>query len=140
MHIMADAWRRAGFDTSEKVFPSSQLTDRETRAKFLTMFSTDGGSLETLGTPGIPTAENRWTGSNRGSWSNPEYDRLVSAWESTLERGARNQLMVQMARIYSEDLPSTPIWYQVTPVVYAQNLTGPVDADATDIHLWEWKG
>lgn len=138
MHVMADAWRRAGFEMSEVVFPSTQITDRESRAKFRTMFSTDGGSLPSLGTPGIPTAENRWTGSNRGSWSSADYDRLVAAWETTLELGERNRRMVEMARLYSDELPSTPIWYQVTPVAYVRGLNGPVDENATDIHLWEW--
>jgi len=138
MHIMADSWRRAGFEMTETVFPSTMLTDREARAKFRSMFSTDGGSLPTLGTVGAPNAENRWTGSNRGSWSHAEYDRLASAYESTLDRSERTRLLAQMARIYSEELPSTPIWYQVTPVAHFRSVTGPRDDSAAEIHLWRW--
>src|SRR5437764_13887863 len=138
MSIMADGWRRGGFDMSETVFPTSQTQDRQARAQFRTMFSTDGGSLQTLGSAGIPTAENRWTGSNRGSWSNAEYDRLLAAWETTLDRDERHRRMAEMAKLYSEELPSTPIYYQVTPIAYVVGLKGPVDENATDIHLWEW--
>jgi len=34
---------------------------------------------------------------------------LLDAWNSTLDRSERNQRMVEMARVYSEDLPSIPI-------------------------------
>lgn len=138
MHIMADSWRRAGLDITETVFPSTLLTDREARAKFRSMFSTDGGSLPTLGTVGAPNAENRWTGSNRGSWSNAQYDQLAASYQTTLDRSERTRLLAQMARIYSEELPSTPIWYQVTPVAYFRSVTGPKDDTASDIHLWQW--
>lgn len=138
MHIMADSWRRNGFEMTETVFPSTQITDRESRAKFRTMFSTDGGGLPTLGTVGAPTGENRWTGSNRGAWSNPEYDRLATAYESALDRDERMRLLAQMAKMYSEELPSTPIWYQVTPVGHFRAVRGPKDDSASDIHLWQW--
>jgi peptide/nickel transport system substrate-binding protein len=138
MQIMAASWRNAGFEMTETVFPSTMLTDREARAKFRSMFSTDGGALPTLGTVGAPNAENRWTGSNRGSWSHAEFDGLASAHESTLDRSERTRLLAQMARIYSDELPSTPIWYQVTPVAHFRAVRGPKDDTASDIHLWQW--
>jgi ABC-type transport system substrate-binding protein len=138
MQIMAASWRSAGFDMTETVFPSTMLTDREARAKFRSMFSTDGGSLPTLGTVGAPNNENRWTGSNRGSWSHAEFDRLAGSYESTLDRSERTRLLTQMARIYSDELPSTPIWYQVTPVAHFRAVKGPKDDTAAAIHLWQW--
>lgn len=46
--------------------------------------------------------------------------------------------MIEMAKLYSEELGSTPIWYQVTPVAFVRGLKGPIDEQATNIHLWEW--
>src|SRR5438093_4615405 len=111
--IMAAGLRQAGFDISEYTLPLAQSQDRQLRASFPSMASTDGGSLDGLGGAGIPTPGNRWTGSNRSSWANAEYDRLVDAWNTTLDRDARNQHMAEMARIYSEELPSTPIYYNI---------------------------
>ena len=138
MQIMAASWRSAGFDMTETVFPSTMLTDREARAKFRSMFSTDGGNLPTLGTVGAPNNENRWTGSNRGAWSHAEFDQLAASYESTLDRSERTRLLAQMARIYSDELPSTPIWYQVTPVAHFRAVKGPKDDTAAEIHLWQW--
>lgn len=138
MSIMADGWRRAGFEMSENVFPAAQVSDREARAHFRTMFTTDAGSLQGMNTSSIPTAQNRWTGSNRGSWSNPEYDRLVSAWESSLDREQRKGYMIQMARLFSEELGSTPIFYHVTVTPHVAALAGVRDW-SEDIHRWYWQ-
>lgn len=138
MSIMADGWRRAGFDFREFVFPVAQVADREARAHFPFMFSTDGGSLDGMSTAGIPTPQNRWTGSNRGSWSNPEYDRLVDAWNTTLDRNERNQRMVEMAKLYSEELPSTPIFFHLTVTPHGNTLRGPTNG-VDEIHTWEFR-
>lgn len=135
--VLSNMWRRVGFDMTETVLPASMVSDREFRAHHRTMFTSDSGSLQSLGTAGIPTAQNRWTGSNRGSWSNPEYDRIVELYETSLDREQRIGHMIELARIYSEDLPSTPIFYRVTATPHHTCLAGPSD-DVTDIHLWEW--
>ncbi|HEY3117837.1 MAG TPA: ABC transporter substrate-binding protein, partial [Chloroflexota bacterium] len=137
MSIMASTWRKAGFEITETVLPAAMVSDRELRAHFRTMFTSDTGDLPALGTAGIPTPGNRWTGSNRGSWSNPTYDGIVARWEGNLDRAERNGLMVDLARIYSEDLPSTPIYYRVTATPHHACLTGPSDGVA-DLHLWQW--
>ena len=123
--VLSNMWRRAGFDMTETVLPASMVADREFRAHHRTMFTSDSGALETLGTAGIPTAQNRWTGSNRGSWSNPEYDRIVALYETSLDREQRIGHMIELARIYSEELPSTPIFYRVTATPHHACLMGP---------------
>jgi len=135
--VLADSWRRAGFNMTESIFPVAQVSDREARARFSTIFTTDGGSLDGMNTAGIPTAQNRWSGSNRGSWSNAEYDRLVASWEASLDRNQRNQNMVQMAKLYSEELGSTPLFYHLTVTPHAAGLRGVTDG-VYDIHQWFW--
>lgn len=136
--VLADTWRRTGFNMRESVFPVAMVSDREARARFSTMFTTDGGSLDGMNAAGIPTAQNRWSGSNRGSWSNAEYDRLVASWESTLDRNQRNGYMVQMAKLYSEELGSTPLFYHLTVTPHAIGLKG-VTEGVYDIHNWFWE-
>ena len=135
--VLADSWRSAGFNITQAIFPVAQVSDREARARFPTMFTTDGGSLDGMSTAGIPTAQNRWSGSNRGSWSHAEFDRLVASWESSLDRNERNQHMVQMAKVYSEELGSTPLFYHLTVTPHAAGLRGVTDG-VYDIHQWFW--
>src|SRR5438067_3627613 len=50
--------------------------------------------LTKLAGSAIATAEKRWAGVNRGGWLNPEYDRLVDVFLSSLDRAERNRAAV----------------------------------------------
>ncbi len=52
------------------------------------------------------TAERGWRGENVPGYSNPEFDRLVDAFYSTLDQNERVQQRAQMAKALSDDLPS----------------------------------
>jgi peptide/nickel transport system substrate-binding protein len=136
MAIMASGWREAGFDLQQYVLPAAQARDQEVRTSFPALSTIDGGILEGLGTAGIPTPENHWTGSNRGSWSYPPFDRLVEAWNSSLEEAERTRILVEMATIYSRELPSTPVWYVLNLTAHTSELRGPT-YEAEGIHTWE---
>ena len=45
--------------------------------------------------------------------------------------------MIEMARVYSEDLPSIPVHYNLGVTAHTAALSGPVD-EAIDIHQWEY--
>ncbi|HZT06753.1 MAG TPA: ABC transporter substrate-binding protein [Chloroflexota bacterium] len=137
-NIMLDTWKRAGFEMTSHFLSQAEQREARIRAERPGTYTGDGGSLETLGSDSIPRPENRWTGSNRGSYSSPEYDRLLEAWHSRLDRKERQQAMIDMAKLYSKDLPSIPIHYNLGVTAHTASLTGPSD-EATDIHLWSWK-
>lgn len=91
-----------------------------------------------------PTPENRWNGANRGSWSNPEFERLLATYQSTLDRRERIQQVATLARIFSDELPSTAVNFNPGIVAFAAVLQGP-GSTAPDgsvlwnIHQWELK-
>lgn len=144
--IMGATWRTAGFDAREAVLPVAQAQDGETRAKFEGLFTTGGGLGEDQFTTlaRTPRPETRWTGTNRGSWSNPEFERLTEAYETTLDRGERIRLVITMARIFSDELPSIAINFNPGITAFSAALHGP-QASAVDssplwnIHQWELK-
>lgn len=135
--ILLSGWRAGGFDMKAHILSSIEQRDSRLRAERTGLYTGDGGSLLTLGSEHIPRVENRWTGSNRGSYSNPDYDRLLNIWNTTLDQNERVSAMIEMARISSEDLPSIPLNYilQVTPHVAA--LKG-VSEGISSIHTWTW--
>ena len=47
--------------------------------------------------------------------------------------------MVEMARVYTEDLPSIPIHYNLAVTAHTAALTGGVAEAGRDIHLWEFR-
>ncbi len=144
--IMASVWRRAGFDIQEAVLPSAQAQDSQVRALFVAMFTTGGplgeNSLPNLGTAGTPRPENRWNGTNRGSWSNAEYDRLVDQFNTTLDRSERIRQIAEMVRIFSDELPALAINFNPGITAHVSALRGPQvtspDSSPTwNVHEWE---
>ncbi len=144
--IMADGWRRAGFDVREGVIPSAQATNGEVRATFtaLSSVATGGGEpgLIFLTSAQIPTPGNRWRGNNRGGWTNAEYDRLWDSFQTTLDRGERNRIAIQMMRLATEDVAMLFLFHSPNVTAYWATLRGPeIGTPDTlvnwNIHEWE---
>jgi peptide/nickel transport system substrate-binding protein len=146
---MAAGWRQVGFHVQEAAFTPAQGSDAQARATFTGMHTTSAG---TLGegqlvinhSSQIPTAQNRWRGSNRSGWNNPEYDRLFDTFTTTLERERRNQLVVEMARLYSEDVPGLSLYFGLAVLAHTAGLRGPGEVPpetdvSWDIHRWDWR-
>jgi peptide/nickel transport system substrate-binding protein len=144
--IMAATWRQVGFDIQQAVLPAAQAQDGQTRATFQAMFTTGGplgeSALQNLGSLGIPRPENRWNGTNRSSWTNAEYDRLVEAYNTTLQRTDRIQQIARMVAIFSDELPALAINFNPGITAHTAALTGPQpsapeSSPTWDVHLWE---
>jgi peptide/nickel transport system substrate-binding protein len=146
MAIMAAGWRQEGFDFNESVLPAAQATDNETRASFpsLFSFSTTPGefNLAVMSSKGIPSADNRWVGSNRGGWANPEFDRLAEAFGNALDPSERVRDIAQMTRVFTEDVPVISVQFDQITMAHAAALRGPEAvaqeaAVAWNLHEWE---
>lgn len=140
---MASGWRKAGFSLEESLIPVSQAADAQAAATFPFMANrstaSDLPALVGLTSPAIPRPENRWTGPNRGGWSNPEYDRLLATFSRTLEPDERASQVAGLVRIWSEDLPMISLSFPALPYAFVSALTGPELADDLlwNVYLWE---
>jgi ABC-type transport system substrate-binding protein len=112
------------------------------------LFTTGGNSGEaTLAahrSAEIPKPENRWLGTNRGGWSSPEFDRAADAYAVTLDRAERVRLVVQMARIFTEDAAVISLYFNPAITAFASGLTGPrpvvPEGEVTwNIQTWEFR-
>ncbi len=148
--ILSDLWRRAGFNIQQAVFTPQQAADNEARATFVGLSSTSGSGLTypfavaTWHSSQIPTAQNRWRGSNRSGWSNSEYDRLSDALATTLDRSARDQLIISALKILHDEVPYHTLYFGLGVLAYDRGLSGPrVTVPETnyswDIHTWGWQ-
>ena len=92
----------------------------------------------------VPTAQNRWRGSNRSGWSNPEYDRLSDALATTLDRSARDEQVLSALRILHDQVPYHTLYFGLGVLAYDRGLRGRrVTVSETnsswDIHTWDWQ-
>jgi peptide/nickel transport system substrate-binding protein len=148
MSVAAAGWRQVGFEVAETIMPAAQAQDGQARSVFpgLSIISIPLGEegLADAGSVSLPGPENRWTGRNRGSWTNPEFDRLADAFKRTLDQQQRVQQIAQMVRIFTEDVPNISMYFSPTPVAHVAALTGPQNVDpaaetAWNIHQWEFR-
>lgn len=148
LFIMADGWRKAGFDVQESVIPAAQAQDAELGANFPSMLirTTFSGTttLVAFTTSGIPRPATRWRGTNRGGWSNAEYDGLVDAFNTTLDPTERARQVTRMARIYTEDMPHIPLYFPAAPFPHVASLHGlqvvaPEANRLWNVHEWEFR-
>ena len=84
----------------------------------------------------VGTAANRWSGANYSGWANQEYDRLYAQFASTLDAGERNQQVVQMAKILSEEVGVIMLFFNYNVSAHSSAVTGP-DPKAFDT-LVDW--
>jgi ABC-type transport system substrate-binding protein len=151
LNVFIDTWRRNGFDMQSFVLNVVQFGDAQFRASYPAMYTTQGGGstedrLSFLATSTTPSAANRWQGNNRGAWANAEYDRLWDAFNRTLDRAERNQQVIGMLKIISEQVPAIPYYFNFAPTAHLATLKGPeMGARVPDprlywnIYEWTWQ-
>src|SRR5439155_16441298 len=120
--VLADNWRKAGFDFQEKTLSSTESVDPELRSTFPSIYINASSLLESqqmaLYSPGeVTCAANRWRGENYHGWTNAEFGRLVVAFKVTLDQDQRVQRRAQMAKLLTEDVASIVLTYN--PNLYA---------------------
>ena len=107
-----------------------------------------GGGFESgLGTyasAAISSPQTRWQGSNRGAWSNTEYDRLWDAYNSTLNVNERIKHIVDLERILSTQVAFIPHYFTPAITAHVSVLRGPVLRNhqgaswVLNVNKWEW--
>lgn len=145
--ILVDSMKRAGIEIVPYVLPSAQLADARARSLYPGLSSTSGGSGYTDLRSAPPLPENRMLGGGgRGGWSNPDMDRLADAYNGTLNKSERQRYIVEMSRVFTEQLPKLSHYFNVRVTAHLASMTGPLlgtspdaGSESWNVHLWEWK-
>jgi peptide/nickel transport system substrate-binding protein len=144
--ILVDQMKQAGINGLSRVLPTSAST--EDRALLPGIVAGSGGQdtgFLNAHSINIATAANRWNGSNRAAYSNPEFDRLANAFDDALNPTERIQLIMQMEKIISTDLPTIFMYYHGRVWAHDARLKGPgvrlvggASHPTSTIYKWEW--
>ncbi len=146
--IILDGYRNVGLNAEGRLIPAALFGDGQARATFGAMHLTGTSGFErgfgnVLRSAVISRPENRWQGSNRGGWSNAEFDRLWDLYTTTLDPTTRIQQLVQMEKLFTEEVPAIPMYYQPTITAYLGGLKGPTLRISAEpealLRIWEWE-
>jgi peptide/nickel transport system substrate-binding protein len=125
--VLASNWRQAGFDMQQKGLPLR--ADSEVRSTYPGLSIGTSGAYENqqmslYRLSEVSSAETRWLGVNNSGWKNPAYDRLVDAFDTTLDPNERIKQRAQIAHMLSEELPSIVLTYNANAHAYLASVKG----------------
>lgn len=72
----------------------------------------------------IPRPETRYAGGNRARWNNPRVDKLIDDMAVTLDDTTWDQQLIEIARLWSGELPHLPLYYVNENLTFATGITG----------------
>lgn len=146
--VIADSWEGIGIAPELKVIPRSRQNDREFRAGFtgteVHSYSPGPGSFRNWRVDQIPAETTRWQGGNRGGYVNPGLHQLAVDYDVTFDRPKREDMLVQVLSVVSEEVPTIPFYYTVRVYAVRSGLQG-VDPTALgdgypmfNVHQMHW--
>jgi len=144
-----DDWQKIGIVGDPVIIPRQRAQDLAYRATFpgfeLNRNPPDERGLRNLQLRTIPRAENNFqvTG-NRSRYANAELDALVDRYFTTIPLNDRIQIMGQVTKHMSENLPILPIMYDAAPTLIGNRLVnvgggGPGVNQAWNAFDWDVK-
>jgi peptide/nickel transport system substrate-binding protein len=146
--VFADVLRQAGFQTSLRVIPRAQQSEPLIFANFSGLFdgavnSTYIPNVEHFRATSIARAETRYLGDNYAGFNDPDFERLATAWDASLDRGQRRQLAVQLIQRLGDALPAFGLYCALYTMTHVSSLRGPMETATSsnggwNIHEWEW--
>jgi peptide/nickel transport system substrate-binding protein len=151
LSIQAADLAKLGMQISQAMVPNSRIRDSEYRIKFPglnnTALSIDVPDTLRRGVSAeCPDPNRRYTGGNRGCWTNPEFDRLYDVAASSLDAAERARALVQALKILTEDLGIIGLSYTSENIPVRKGLIGPGPrwpgqvGNTWNVHEWHWKG
>jgi len=146
MNLIQDIWGRIGIEIQPYMLPAVQVRNNEPRNTFPDLYITSTGARESalniFAANEIGTAANRWAGNNRGGWSNADFGRWWGAFNTTLDRSERNQQVVELSKVVSDQVPSMPLYFNISPIGHVAALRGPDMGTPESLAFWnlhEWE-
>lgn len=117
--ILQSEWRKIGVDLEivnqpPKVFFGETMRHR--KFKHLALYAwvqsplSDGESLWTK--ENIPSQKNNWQGQNNPGWVNEEANKIDHQVPVTLEESKRKELLHKQQMIWTEEVPSLPLFFR----------------------------
>jgi len=147
--VLAHVLKQAGIDSSLRIISRAESSNDSLAFHTYSGLLTGGLSQPYLPpimrfrAAEIPRPETRNMGGNFPGFNHPEFERLVAAYEGSLNRAERNRYAVDMVKLISEEVPAYGLEYSLQFVPYTVKLRGPMstvslDTGSWNLHEWFW--
>lgn len=119
--VMQQDFKAVGVDAQVEVLSNVLLRDAEARANVPGMGVNQnpmGGvsAVRRFASDQIPTAANRFGGTNRGQFANAQWDDVGARLRTTLDDDKRLDLEKELLQVFSAELPALPIQYELQAI------------------------
>jgi peptide/nickel transport system substrate-binding protein len=93
----------------------------------------------------IPNEANKYVYENVSQWANPAKDKLLEEQDNSLDPNRRDQLIVEILKLFSEDLPHLPIKFSAEVTTWRKGIvnvpirieSGGENYRSWNVHLWD---
>jgi peptide/nickel transport system substrate-binding protein len=140
MNVIQDGWARIGIDMEPRLLPAVESRLLSARTTFPDMYASSTAIRESgltiFSAAQIATAARGWAGQNRGGWYNADYERWWSAYNTTLDRSERNQQIVEMMKVVTDQLPGFFLYFNIQPIAHVAAVRGPEMGTSETLANW----
>jgi peptide/nickel transport system substrate-binding protein len=142
-HIIADGWKAVGAQVNQLIIAAALANDREYRSTLsgagLIGVGYDAYYTDRLHSSFITGPANRWTGANRGGYSNPRVDALLDRLVVTIPPMERLELHKDLLREQMGDVAVMPLYWDIDPVLFVNGVRKVGgNAGVNTWNMFEW--
>lgn len=141
-------WKNIGVEVQAKNEPArvffGETTKKrkfESMALFAWVSSPESNPKGTFHSSKIPTTKNGFSGQNQMGWNNPAVDKLTEALEVEMKHEKRVELVQEILKYYTDEVPVLPLYYRSDVAVVPQQikgyrLTGHQFPETNEVEKW----
>jgi peptide/nickel transport system substrate-binding protein len=144
LYPIAEDWKRIGIEVEPVVVPNQLIPDREYRAQFpaFEMLASGPGAsaaaVRQWHSTSVPLPENRFAGSNRARYRNPELDSIIERYVVAIPKAERLALLGDLIHHQTDQVTILTTFYQAQATVLGSvRLKGVTSGNVWNAHLWE---
>ncbi len=142
--IVADGWKAVGAEVTPFVIPAARLGDREFESTHPgPLITNPSGSAfyeDRLHSSAHTSAANRWTGRNRGGYTNARVDGVLDRMFVTVDPRRRLDLHRELLQEAMGDVALMPLYWEIVPILAVKGVAGPkVVRNEATLNFFRWQ-
>jgi peptide/nickel transport system substrate-binding protein len=141
-HIIADNWKAIGTHVDLYNIPPAFQNDREHVSSlpgaWLATLQIEHLTTDRFHSRSITSPATRWTGNNRGGYSNPRVDALLDQLTATIPQRERLALYRELLVEQMGDLPLMMLYWEGDILLVAQGVKGVRGGGNSTWNFFEW--